>query len=87
MLDTHGVRSTFDALEPVVTAQEVLAMQRVAAAIHVAPSVKSYIVDIVETTRSHGDLLSGPRPARPRSCSGWRGCGRLRAGSTSHPTT
>ncbi len=28
MLDTHGVRSTFDALEPVVTAEEVLAMQQ-----------------------------------------------------------
>ena len=26
MLDTHGVRSTFDDLEPVVTAEEVLAM-------------------------------------------------------------
>jgi MoxR-like ATPase len=76
MLDTHGVRSTFDALEPVVTAEEVLAMQRVAAAIHVAPSVKSYIVDIVETTRSHGDLLLG---ASPRSALFLQRVARVRA--------
>ncbi len=76
MLDTHGVRSTFDALEPVVTAEEVLEMQRVAAAIHVAPSVKAYIVDIVETTRSHGDLLLG---ASPRSALFLQRVARVRA--------
>ncbi len=76
MLDTHGVRSTFDTLEPVVTAEEVLEMQRVAAAIHVAPSVKAYIVDIVETTRSHGDLLLG---ASPRSALFLQRVARVRA--------
>ncbi len=76
MLDTHGVRSTFDGLEPVVTAEEVLAMQRVASAIHVAPSVKAYIVDIVETTRSHGDLLLG---ASPRSALFLQRVARVRA--------
>ena len=37
-------------------------MAAVASAIHVAPSVKGYIVDMVESTRAHADLLLGASP-------------------------
>ncbi len=37
-------------------------MARVAQHVHVAPSVKGYIVDLVEGTRSHGELMLGASP-------------------------
>ncbi len=62
ILDTHGIRSTFEDLEPVIPAREVLEMARVASHVHVAPSVKGYIVDLVEGTRRHSELMLGASP-------------------------
>ncbi len=62
MLDTHGVRSTFLDLEPVVTAKEVMELIEIARRIHVAPSVKEYIIDLVSATRRHGEILLGSSP-------------------------
>ena len=45
--------------------------------IHVAPSVKGYIVDLVEATRDHGELLLG---ASPRSALYLQRLSRVRAG-------
>jgi len=59
ILDTHGVRSTFVDLKPVATAQEVLAMIAMAQQVHVSDAVKRYIIDIVERTRVHPDILLG----------------------------
>ncbi|MFQ5966796.1 MAG: AAA family ATPase [Acidimicrobiia bacterium] len=76
ILDTHGVQSTYDDLEPVVTAEEVLEMIDVARRVHVAPSVKGYIVDLVETTRRHPELMLG---ASPRSSLYMQRVARVRA--------
>ncbi|HKZ24361.1 MAG TPA: AAA family ATPase [Acidimicrobiia bacterium] len=62
ILDTHGIRSTFPDLAPVVAAEEVSRLIEVAREIHVAPSVKGYIVDLVEGTRRSPDLLLGASP-------------------------
>ncbi|MDP8959243.1 MAG: AAA family ATPase [Actinomycetota bacterium] len=62
MLETHGIRSTFEDLQPVVGAGEVVEMVRIARRVHVAGSIKSYIVDLVEATRRHPDLLLGASP-------------------------
>lgn len=62
ILDTHGVRSTFLDLEPVVTAAEVMELIEIARYVHVAPSVKEYIVDLVSATRRHGEILLGSSP-------------------------
>jgi MoxR-like ATPase len=62
ILDTHGIRSTFPDLSPVVAAEEVSRLIEVAREIHVAPSVKGYIVDLVEGTRRSPDLLLGASP-------------------------
>ena len=62
MLDTHGVRSTFEDLQPVIHATEVAEMIAVATSVHVAPEVKEYIVDLVEGTRYDPDLLLGASP-------------------------
>ncbi len=62
ILDTHGIRSTFEDLEPVVHADEVNQMIEVARRIHVAPSVRSYIIDLVEGTRRHAEVMLGASP-------------------------
>ncbi|MGH9052557.1 MAG: AAA family ATPase [Acidimicrobiia bacterium] len=62
ILDTHGVRSTFEDLEPVVSGDEVVEMGAIARRVHIAPSVKSYIIDLVEGTRRHPDVLLGGSP-------------------------
>ncbi|MFP3913891.1 MAG: AAA family ATPase [Actinomycetota bacterium] len=59
ILDTHGVRSTYLDLLPVVSAKDVLSMIDLARTVHVAPSVKRYIVDLVEQTRHHPDVMLG----------------------------
>jgi MoxR-like ATPase len=76
MLDTHGIRSTFLDLEPVITASEVMELVEVARQIHVAPSVKGYIVDVIERTREHEELLLG---ASPRSALAMQRLARARA--------
>jgi MoxR-like ATPase len=62
ILDTHGIRSTFFDLTPVLTVGEVEEMVDIARAVTVSPSVKTYIVDLVEGTRSHADVLLGASP-------------------------
>jgi MoxR-like ATPase len=62
ILETHGVRSTFVDLEPVLSAAELLEMIEVARHIQVAASVKGYIIDLVDATRRHGEVLLGASP-------------------------
>lgn len=62
ILETHGIRSTFEDLKPVVTGDQVLEMAEVADHVHVAPSIQGYIVDLVEATRRHGELMLGASP-------------------------
>ncbi len=62
MLDTHGVRSTFLDLEPVIDVEDLHAMVEVAKRVHVAGSVKEYIIDLVGRTREHGEVMLGGSP-------------------------
>jgi len=62
ILDTHGVRSTFLDLDPVASLEDVQEMVDIARAINVSSSVKNYIVDLVEGTRHHPDVLLGASP-------------------------
>jgi MoxR-like ATPase len=62
MLDTHGGGSTVDQLGSVVVAGDVQAMVQVARAVHVAASLKRYIVDLAAATRSHPALALGMSP-------------------------
>ncbi|MDH3607034.1 MAG: MoxR family ATPase [Acidimicrobiia bacterium] len=62
MLDAHGSGSVFDDLEPVIHAAEVVKMVEQAAAVHVAPELKGYLVDLAEATRTDPDLLLGASP-------------------------
>jgi len=62
ILDTHGTASVYEKLEPVVTAESVRAMIEMARTAHVAEGIKAYIVDLVEATREHGEILLGASP-------------------------
>jgi MoxR-like ATPase len=62
ILDTHGVRSTFFDLKAVLSVAEVDEMVAIAQSVVVSQSVKTYIVDLVEGTRTHADVLLGASP-------------------------
>jgi MoxR-like ATPase len=62
MLDTHGVRSTFLDLRAVATVEDVEELISIARGITVSASVKNYIVDLVEATRLHPDVMLGASP-------------------------
>jgi MoxR-like ATPase len=62
MLDTHGHHSTLEDLEPVVDATDVNRMVDIAAGVHVAGAIKSYLVDLADATRNEPDLLLGASP-------------------------
>jgi MoxR-like ATPase len=62
MLDTHGDGNTVDDLKPVVSPEDIEAMVDVTKAIHVAPALKGYIVDLATATRRHPGLALGMSP-------------------------
>lgn len=62
ILDTHGVRSTFLDLDPVASLETVERMVDIARSVAVSSSVKNYIVDLVEGTRQHPDIMLGGSP-------------------------
>lgn len=62
ILNTHGVRSTFHDLHPVASLGDVHEMVEIARQVTVSSSVKDYIVDLVEGTRLHPDILLGASP-------------------------
>jgi MoxR-like ATPase len=62
MLDTHGQGSMVEDLEPVVSPAAVKSMVEVTKAVHVAPALKGYIVDLASATRRHPGLSLGMSP-------------------------
>jgi MoxR-like ATPase len=81
ILDTHGVRSTFHDLQAVASLDDVADLVGIAREVAVSPSVKNYIVDLIEGTRLHPDVMLGASPrsalflqriARSRAAAGGR---------------
>ncbi|HUG74164.1 MAG TPA: MoxR family ATPase [Acidimicrobiia bacterium] len=62
ILETHGRRPSYPDLRPVVSADDVVKMADLATQVHVADSIKEYIVDTVSATRQDPDLLLGASP-------------------------
>ena len=64
MLDTHGAGTAgaIEDLRPVTSPGQVQAMADMARALHVAPSLKGYLVDLAEATRRHPSLALGISP-------------------------
>jgi MoxR-like ATPase len=62
ILNTHGERSTFDTLSPVIHGNDVLRLGEIARSVHVADAVRDYLADVIEATRSHPEMLLGASP-------------------------
>ncbi|HKX75564.1 MAG TPA: MoxR family ATPase [Acidimicrobiia bacterium] len=62
MLETHGLRSSFIDLEEVIQSAQLLEMIDIARYVHVAPSVRSYVVEVVDGTRRYSEILLGASP-------------------------
>jgi len=62
ILATHGVRSTLGDIGAVADALSVREMIQQARTVHVSPTIRRYIVDLVEATRNHPDVYLGASP-------------------------
>jgi len=62
VLERHGNHSILEDLEPVADATSVAVLIKMGREVHVAPSLKSYIVDVCEATRDHPDVYLGASP-------------------------
>jgi MoxR-like ATPase len=62
ILSSHTSETPLDEIGPVTDAPGVAEMIIQARQVHVAPAIRRYIVDLVETTRNHGDLYLGASP-------------------------
>ncbi len=56
------VMSPLETLEPIVTSDTLLAMQRACREVHVSPDVQAYIVRLVRATRQHPAIELGASP-------------------------
>ena len=62
ILDMHGSRSPFEVLEAVSDPTIVTGLIEQAREVHVAPTLKRYVVDLTEATRNHPDIYLGASP-------------------------
>jgi MoxR-like ATPase len=62
VLDTHGDHSSLDDIGSVATSADIQGMIAAVRTVHVAPSLKAYLVDVAEATRRHPHLTLGMSP-------------------------
>jgi MoxR-like ATPase len=62
MLDSHGAGSPLDELKPVAHASDVRALVTAVRDVHVSISIRQYIIDLVNATRSSAELRLGASP-------------------------
>ncbi|MEU0688950.1 AAA family ATPase [Streptomyces uncialis] len=62
MLGVHGGTSPLDDLQPVTHAADIVKLIDAVRTVHVADTVRRYVVDLVSATRSHPDLRLGASP-------------------------
>ena len=67
MLQTLGSRIPFDQVQTVTNAEELIALQAQADAVHVSDAVAEYIVSLAAATRNHRALAMGASPRGSRS--------------------
>jgi MoxR-like ATPase len=81
ILDTHGDHDALEDIGSVITAADVTALAAAAKAVHVAPALKSYLVELANASRRHPHLSLGMSPratlalqkvARARAAAGGR---------------
>jgi len=78
MLDAHAGTDPMASVEPVIATDDIEAMIDLCRAVHMAPSLKGYVVDLAATTRRHPALALG---MSPRACLSLQRAARARAAS------
>jgi len=62
MLDTHGDHDALEDISAVVSVSDLQSMIALSRTIHLAPSLKSYLVELADATRRHPRLAVGMSP-------------------------
>jgi MoxR-like ATPase len=62
MIETHGSGTPLEDLEPVADADEIAKLAEVVRRVHLADTVRSYVVSLAAATRTHRDLRLGASP-------------------------
>jgi MoxR-like ATPase len=62
ILDTHASGGTLSDVHPVATAEQIQTLVASVKAIHVAPALKHYLVDLADATRRHPNVALGMSP-------------------------
>lgn len=62
MIDSHSSRSPLDTLTPVASTAQIRDLADRAGAVHIAPGMRRYIVDLVNSTRTSPELNLGASP-------------------------
>ena len=62
MLGMHEARRDTSEIQPVLSAQDIEAMTRVAESVYASDLLKQYVIDLVRATRNHPDLRLGASP-------------------------
>ena len=62
ILDTHGDHDALEDIGAVITAAEIEQLAMAARAVHVAPALKSYLVELANASRRHPHLALGMSP-------------------------
>jgi MoxR-like ATPase len=62
ILDSHQLRHPLEDLSQIMTAEELVLIQKQIKNIHVDPSIREYIVAIANATRSHNNIYLGVSP-------------------------
>ena len=70
MLDTHGQFSPLDRLEEVTTGAEIVERHRAVRGVHVADTIRHYVISLVNATRSSPELRLGASPRATLHCCG-----------------
>ncbi len=76
ILDAHGDHDALADIGAVITADDVLSLSQAAKAVHVAPALKAYLVDLAHASRRHPHLALG---MSPRATLALQRVGRARA--------
>jgi MoxR-like ATPase len=62
ILDTHGTHDSLEDIGAVITGIELMGMIETVRQVHVAPSLKGYLVDLADASRRHPRLALGMSP-------------------------
>jgi MoxR-like ATPase len=62
MLDLLQHGHPLEKLQPVISAEEIIACQKAVREVHVDPKIRRYIVEVVCATRGHAELVLGASP-------------------------